>query len=294
MGSLRNTILAGCQVLPVLLSAQMGTAAGTSLRIAPGTTLHIDTPLVWTTAAGSQTINDGLVLFGTGAGLAEAPGAPFIGTGTERTTVVLDTPPITVDPAGLGLGITTSYAPGTTTVERGHSTTVDASEGSSIARWYRVQSAANGPAQLTLRYDPTELNGLDEADLWIYREHPLTSVWTPFASIVAPPVLSATVDSMGHFTAFDADLHVGLNSPDPAVDRPLLWPNPAGPQAQLHIPSGRMVHRIELIGIDGRVHRQWNGAWPGDSVPTLDLTGLAAGTYHIRLDGTGSIPLVIR
>lgn len=272
----------------------MGTATGTTLRIASGTTLHIDTPLVWNTAAGSQTINDGLVLFGTGAVLSEAPGAAFTGTGTERTTAVLNTPPTTVDPAGLGLGITASYAPGTTTVERGHTTTVDALEGSSIARWYRVQPTTNGSAQLTLRYDATELNGLEDGSLWIYREQPVSSAWMPFASTVAPPVLSATVDSLGHFTAFDANLHVGLIGPEAPIEQPRLWPNPAGPQVQLYIPAGRTVRRIDLIGIDGRVQRQWNGAWPGGTVGLLELTGLAAGTYHLRLDGTASIPLVIR
>src|SRR5262245_37410076 len=89
-------------------AAQMNTLGGTQLTIDPGTSLRVDLTGTWNIASGATVTNNGTITLGADALLNEAPGSPIDGTGTERITRTIDTPPNSENIGGLGSRITTA------------------------------------------------------------------------------------------------------------------------------------------------------------------------------------------
>ncbi|MBV6406181.1 MAG: DUF4397 domain-containing protein [Flavobacteriales bacterium] len=66
----------------------------------------------------------------------------------------------------------------------------------------------------------------------------------------------------------------------------VLWPNPAADRLNIRIPDlGPRSLQLALLDASGRAVRSWSGAGPARQADqlTLDLAGLAPGTYVIRL-----------
>lgn len=273
----------------VLLSAQMRTAAGTSLRIASGTTVQVDAPLTWQIEAASDVVNDGTIELAPAARLDEAIGGAITGMGTERIEQDHAAPLVQVTPGGLGLTLTTTQAPGLLRLERGHLPVDDPDAGPSIARWYQVEAGNSGPATVALKVDPSEWNGLTEADLWLHRASTLGGPWQPSSSTVdaTTHTVHATVELSGSLTAFDGSIHVGIAPASKAA--PALWPNPA--QHEVYLRSTDAIDQVELLSADGRVLRSFR---PSGDLVRMGLDGLPAGPYLVRVDHLHTLPLLIQ
>lgn len=280
-------------LVPLGAIAQITVGSGTQLRIATGTQVEVAAPIAWQVPAGAVVVNDGLIQLHAGATVIEAEGSSITGEGTERITQEHAAPLVGVEPGGLGLGFTTTEAPGTLTIVRGHTTLVDPLDGPSIARWF--EASADGPlaASVALRYDPSELNGLTPQDLLLFRAENTAGPWSglPTAYAGPPNTLQAQMD-LGVITAFDGSLHVGLPTIE-APAPPSLYPNPAIGPVTLVAAAHELVERVELFGPDGRLYATV-GTAPFRSGPLpIALEGLAAGRYTLRINAVHHLPLVI-
>jgi hypothetical protein len=99
--------------------------------------------------------------------------------GYVTTTRILNAP-LSVNPGNLGAIITSTQNLGNTTIRRGHNSQVNVSNtGNSINRYYDIIPTNNTAVNATLRltYFDTELNGLMESDLNMYKSSNNTN-WT--------------------------------------------------------------------------------------------------------------------
>ena len=148
---------------------------------------------------GDVDLNGFVIDLGATGTLREAPGHTVRGTsGYVEATRTLDPPPGTdVSIAGLGLAIASSVHFGTTVLRRGHAVQRDPATGhEGIARYVDVLPATNTTldATLLLFYDESELNGLDEASLLLYRSADEGSSWTEEGGTANP---ASNVVSLG-------------------------------------------------------------------------------------------------
>lgn len=286
-----------------LLVAATGTAQGltqpgTTMVIDEGTSLRWDAPASWSIQAGASVENNGVIVFGPEATLDEAAGAPITGAGTERTTRTYATPLAAMDPAGLGLRITTDAALGTTSIERGHTAWTDISGAVSIERWVRAAPANNSGlgATIAFRYDPTELNGVNEPDQVV---HIATSGNTTWTSLLGPvdldtrTVTASGLDSLGLFTTFEGALTTDMAARNDPSTRAFLAPNIATDRIVLYPADGASIDRWEIVDLNGRRHLRSDRPIPASSGGTaIAIHGLAAGQYFLRLDDGTTLPFV--
>lgn len=273
------------------LAAQAFLRPGTTMQVLPGTTLRIPDSLTLDVGPGASLVNDGAVVLAPTAAVAEVQGSPITGTGTERIDLVVTAPPAGLEPGGLGFTLAAALALDSLTVLRGHTVLADTSGASGIARWYRVTAQVNTglAAEIGLRYDPTELQGIAEADLMIYTARQGDSIWLGLPSAVNMPqttVSAFLLDSLGTFTLFDGSLgtHVqdsapaaGLHAgPVPATDHlELLDHGPGFRGLTVLDATGRVVLRQDLA------HRTQRHIIP--------LAALPAGAYVLRTDDGRSL-----
>lgn len=264
---------------------QMVVPSGTSLSIDEGTSVRINTPLTWSLEAGSSVVNDGDITLGPEAQLNEAIGAAITGSGTERTTRDLSAPLADEDPGGLGGILTTNTSLGNTLVVRGHVPYTDYSGHTSIARWIGFSPANNAGLNATLafRYDPAELNGLQESS---QRLHIRASqdIWWSLASAVsigAHTVTSSGLDSLGLFTTYDEDLPNVVTSMEKAGAF-ALFGEPGGTM-HLRVPAGARAESLEVFALNGTRIAALAPHW-GEGVHALPDLALAHGLYQLRVN----------
>ena len=124
-------------------------------------------------SSGLLNLNGNNILLGTTAILnGESPSSYIIGTsGYVEGAMVLNAPTMQ-NPGNLGAVISSSQNLGLVIVRRGHQTQINAAgNGSSILRYYDISSANNTALNATLRlnYLDTELNGLSETTLVLWK-----------------------------------------------------------------------------------------------------------------------------
>jgi hypothetical protein len=195
------------------------------------------------------------------------------------------------------LHIATAFPPGELTLERGHVPFNEMTEGPSVARWYRATPAVNGAATVVFQYEATELNGLTENELQLFRQQTASSAWLPFATVSVPSddLVSANVDSLGLITAFDSTFQVSAEETIEEGSGFRLFPNPTAGPVFLDVPTDGTVRNVEILGPDGRLVRRVavQGVW-GQGAHALSVEGLANGLHFVRIDHRVTLPLSIQ
>ncbi|MHA1739068.1 MAG: LamG domain-containing protein, partial [Candidatus Heimdallarchaeota archaeon] len=159
-------------------------------------------------------LNGKIITLGPTTTLFEDSGNIFGTSGIITTTRIFGTGDLSSgeDIAGLGAEITTSANMGSTTIIRGH----QAQDGNAINRYYQINPTTTSglDATLVFNYLDTELNGVTEADIKLFKS-PVGNVWTVQpASIVdtGNNTLSLSgIDSFSWWTAGDGDAPLPVN-----------------------------------------------------------------------------------
>ncbi len=154
-------------------------------------------------------LNGQVITLGTSANLIESSGNLYGTSGTIQTTRDLSN--IDEDVAGLGSKITEDGNLGITTIIRGH-----AAQGSNgINRYYQI-NPTNNPSNATLvfNYRDTELNGITEADLKLFKSSDGNDWTVQSSSSVNTTYNTITlsgIDSFSWWTAGDGDAPLPVN-----------------------------------------------------------------------------------
>lgn len=270
--------------LPFLLfagavTAQSGLEPGTTLWVEPGTTITFQGSQTFSLPTGASVTNDGLMAFGAQATLNEAVGSPITGLGTETTTRSFAAPLAGVEPAGLGLQLSTTLAPGDLSITRGHLPFTDNGGLHTVKRWFNADPDVNSglDAEVSFRVDPTELNGLPEANLILHTQG-AGNYWTYHPGTVDLPghsVIAPGLDSLGTLSLF-AEISTGIQDPATTPPGSAMWlndhlliveiPSPVSDRVDLLDAMGRVIASTTLRG--GRA--------------SFDLTERSCGAYIVR------------
>jgi hypothetical protein len=191
------------------------------------------------------------------------------------------------EPGGLGLSISTADGPSMVDVIRGHNQQVLHTSDLSIARWFLI-SATGQTGQdldLELRYDPTELNGLDGADLLLFEAISDVGPWGALPSAVdvgARTVSSTDQYPWAYVTAFDRNAVAStpeVNNADGFVIHPTIV------ESMLTINAVGLEQIRSLAVIDGLGRTVQNPTLPAAGpLARIDLNGLAPGAYFLRVN----------
>ncbi len=160
------------------------------------------------------------VHLGSSATLAESPGATVLGMVTTTRTVSSTSGTETF--GGIGAAITLhGTAPGNTTVTRTTGTAATGNGNNSILRAFDIDPLVNGGlfADLSFRYDYTELNGQSASTLGLFKSADNGSTWHSKAGVSDTAAKTVTVyglDGFSDWTAADAAHSLGAPA-SPAV-----------------------------------------------------------------------------
>ncbi|QQR85774.1 MAG: T9SS type A sorting domain-containing protein [Flavobacteriales bacterium] len=289
---MRNNLVLSALVVSSGLAAQAVLVSGTSLSVASGTALRVEGTTTWLLESGSSFINDGSVVFGPVAVLDEQPGAPITGSGTERTHRYYPAPLASEEPAGLGFSLTTTSAPDSLLIVRGHLPRLNNTNNESIARWFEVRGA-NGtlPGSTgTFAYDQSELNGIPEAALRMASNNNGGAWWPELNSTLdqANNTASASLpDSLGWFTLFDDAVITEVGEYVPVLNGFALFPTVANEEVTIVGKS----HVTECLVMDASGRTVAAATGTGMSTG-IDVRHLAPGTYVVRVNGSATLRFV--
>ena len=169
---------------------------------------------------------------GTSGELAEVPGSTVRGAQgsvrVERNLVV----PLGENVGGTGAIITSQMSLGMTTLVRGHAfQIINGTEG--IRRFYDILPPMNTQldATFTFSYDESELNGLSESDLQLFRSEDMGVTWTLEGGDVDTTANAVTVTGVDSFSRWTlgSGVPVGVDESDelpPHVRLDQNFPNP--------------------------------------------------------------------
>lgn len=277
------------------LQAQLMELNGGSMHVAGGTRLFIDGATTWRLGSDVLLLNDGVIEFGPSATLEEAPGAPINGSGIETTTRVINTTGVGTEPAGLGLTLDPEVALGPITLVRGHVPFTLPNGGTSISRWFSLETndLDGSLLEATLRYDPSELNGLSPGTLDLYTSVDPDDFWTPRsgeAYLTPPSVVASSFWPWTYMTAFEADATTAVIELTSGGFR--AWPTATTGLVYLESTGHGGVDRWEVRDASGRLHAGMNMGLPGPTYHTLDLSFLAGGIYFLRVNDSVVIKLL--
>jgi hypothetical protein len=265
--------------------AQEMTLTQGTLHVIEGTVLEIRGDVQYNLLPSSQVINDGRIELRDGARLAEAPGAPVTGTGTEHAWIAAPEILNAVEPGGLGLQLTTTSQAGPLEVIRGHQPMSTAAGQQSVARWYSIVGEGGAMPQfqpLVMRVDPTELNGLTEVDLDLHDAMEPTGPWVPMLTQEGPDPLVLTATSVVPRTFITAFHYAATTSIPELEDHGYeVWPTLT--DGMVHVRSNKEpIRSIELLDTHGRIIQGSIGT--GTDIQVIDISGIANGAYLLRLD----------
>lgn len=272
--------------------AQLVLVDGTSMSVGGGTQVRVEGAATWVLETGSSLVNDGSISFGPAATLDEQPGAAIMGGGTERTHRAYPVPLSNEEPAGLGFSLSTTTAPDSLLIVRGHLPRVNNTNNASIARWFEVRSA-NGtlPGSTgTFAYDQSELNGIPEAALRMASNNDGGVWWPELNSALDQANNTATAtlpDSLGWFTLFDDAVITEVGENVPAQSVFVLFPTVADEQVTV-VGKSRIAECL-VLDASGRTV----AAMTGTGLSTgIDVRHFAPGSYVVRINRTSILRFV--
>lgn len=282
-------------LVPIVLSAQSTQLLSGSLTIAEGTSLRFQGPGELVIQSGAAIINHGLIDLGDATVLTEPEGTPITGGGSETATLNGTGPWNSVEPGGLGLTLSAGDLEGPLTITRGHEPRSFPEGDQSVARWFAIDApnASTGELVITMRYDPTELNGLSPVNLGLFRSETVDGPWATItstnnggSSTVSGTLASAT----NHLTAFDANAPTA--SPYLFATGDLrVWPTLACCEVIVQAQNGLVLNELEIFDAVGRLQRTSTTA-SSDQLVVIDVSDLTRGIHHLRVNRQVTIKVI--
>ncbi len=155
---------------------------------------------------GDVNLNGKIFTLLVNATLSETPGNTFTGTSGFLVTTRNLNAPNSLNVGGLGAYITTTSNLGLTEVKRGHSVQTLPTGNQAIRRYYAIKPFNNSDLNATfvMSYDTTELNGLEESKLSLFKS---TNAGVTYSSnggtvnTVLHQVTQNNISSLARFTA---------------------------------------------------------------------------------------------
>lgn len=265
------------------VEAQLVELTSGSIHVQAGTTMVLHGPLDLLIHPGASVSNDGVIDLGDQATISEPSGAPIRGAGVEKASTGSAGPFSSVEPGRLGLAVTTNEV-ATLQVVRGHSPMTLPEGDIGIQRWFMLNGPdATSPADLSLRYDETELNGLSASSLGLFRSVGMDGPWSlvggtnDAAAFTVTGTLSAP---WAYITAFDSDAPTASPSLH-ALEDLHVWPTLTNDNIFILSKTGSPIGTIQLIDGMGRTIHSDAGSM-NSTLKVLDLSGIASGAYFLR------------
>ncbi|MDX2304588.1 MAG: T9SS type A sorting domain-containing protein [Microscillaceae bacterium] len=147
---------------------------------------------------GDLDLNAHTIYLGSAGTLQESPGNTLTGTSGIITTTRNIANPSQLNVGGLGAIISSTKNLGTTTIKRMHHEQANIN---SILRTYTISPSLNTnlDATLTLSYDESELNGINENEAMLFRSADQGTTWTGQGGLINPNENTITLE---HISAF--------------------------------------------------------------------------------------------
>ncbi len=264
------------------------------MLVQPGTTLQLQGPISWELLAGSQVTNDGRIEFQDGALLAEAPGAPIVGSGTEHAWITESSPVNGSQPGGLGLELTSAGPIGPLELVRGHLPFTLGNGDESIARWFKFEEGTPaGLSQLVLHFDSTELNGLFPADLRLHDSEDPSSFWVPMPSGLGVDQVSLIATDLSprpYITSFHFNSTTGID--ELAEMGIIVFPTITSQHVTISTETDRKIRDLELFDENGKALPLHLIGSIHDRSFALDLSRFENGLFFLRVDRIHTFKLV--
>lgn len=141
------------------------------------------------------------------------------------------------------------------------------------------------------RINRTDTVHIDQFNIGFSLPEPETVEYKWIAAGMDEPVLQVTttggVNTVVRFWYSPDSITTGVAGPTPGPSAQ-VWPNPAAATVQV---GGMGAGPLQLIGADGRVVRRFPASH--QPVRTLEVIGLAPGTYLLKAPDTGAVRRVV-
>jgi len=183
---------------------------------------------------GDLDLNGSTITLGPAASLAETPGNTVTGTsGSITTTRTLASPSSSTDIAGLGIMIGSSADLGSTVITRGHAVQSGSGSGS-ILRYFDITPTTNTGLNATLvfKYDESELNGIPEANLLLFKSTDNGATWASAGgsvNVTSNTISVSGVNDLSRWTAAGistVNVSTGLSTGWNMISNPVTNPVP--------------------------------------------------------------------
>lgn len=256
---------------------------------------------LWTNYKGSVNLNGKTVTLSPSANISEQAGQVFNGATGSITTTRTIASAITnmTNIAGLGLRITTSAAPGVTTIIRKHNVSTN-NGNSSIKRNFTITVASPvtlGAVEMT--YDSTEMNGVNRSRLKLNKF--ASSVWTKVgtgsSTNNAAPTgwVSGSNQAISGTTVFTASDSSNSLSPvfvnnhvQPSVQNigiNSVFPNPFAEQFSIDLNVAENSNAmVRITDLNGKVvYNQAFALTSGQNILNVQSSQFASGVYLVSV-----------
>ncbi|MBI3234968.1 MAG: T9SS type A sorting domain-containing protein, partial [Bacteroidetes bacterium] len=254
---------------------------------------------------GDINLNGKVVTLGTSGSITEAAGQNFYGTtGSITTTRTFASNLSNLNVGGMGLKMTTTSAPGSTTIRRAHNVYTNGG-GSSIKRNYTVTvGSAVTASYFEMNYDSTELNGANRSKLRINKSTNSGSTWSNISNCsptsannatgyvsktnvaLTGTILFTTSDSVNSSLSPVFVQQTTVNAAMTSLNSiNSVYPNPFTEQVTVDFNSANTgLATIRLTDINGKVVYQSNlSTVEGKNIANINGTQLSSGLYIITI-----------
>ncbi|MFK5878368.1 MAG: T9SS type A sorting domain-containing protein [Flavobacteriaceae bacterium] len=258
----------------------VGTPTVNNIFIGSGSELTLNSGF---TVNGNLFLNDNIdlngqtITLGSTATLYEDSGLISGSTGSITTTRDLNN--ISENVAGLGATITTTADMGSTVITRGH--TVYVTEGNnSIKRYFDITPTNNTGlnATLTFNYDDSELNGLTESNLLLFKSTDSGTNWTNESGTVNTTNNTISLSGIDGFSRWTTAEDLVLSLENNVIEGFNMYPNPT--KDLLFVNAEEEIKQMKIFNLLGQqlIEKSINS-----KEAILDLKSLPTGSYYILI-----------
>jgi hypothetical protein len=251
---------------------------------------------------GDVDLNGNTIALGNTAMVNETAGNTVKGNGIITGTINLNAPSA-VNAFGLGAIISSTVDIGNTVIIRGH-TKQSVSGDSSILRYYEINPEVNSGLNATLvfQYDDSELSGLVDSTLCLYRSIDDGISWLKMEGIFSPASKTVTLDSVDEFSMWTLSslsaitTGVGGQTTNSTIPKEYSltqnYPNPFNPITSISFDIPKQSHVVlKIYDIIGReittlVHGDFSA---GRYIRTWNASSFSSGVYFYRIDARETI-----
>jgi hypothetical protein len=237
--------------------------------------------------------NFNIILSATSLITGETENARITGTngGYVQITTSLNAP-LSANPGNLGAIFTSSTNFGSTIIRRGHAAqSKGVAPDFSINRYYDIIPANNTAlnASLKFSYFDAEVNGKNEADLWLWKSSDFTNWFVSAATdnrdVTANYVTAKGIKSFSRWTLSDASFPTGTFGPCEGKNELKFWPNPFTDDFNLGVTSTKTSSASMLLfDVNGKLAASQDiSINTGRNLFNFSFPKLPAGYYIIKI-----------